>query len=129
MIDWSKYPNFSAKEFSCKHCGKGCIQPELLETLQSIRTTLGKPLVISSGYRCPEHPAEKSKSNPGEHTKGWAVDIAIHGQQALDLIFTAQTFHVKRIGLNQKGDKSGRFVHIGIGDRYKDGFPVGTWTY
>ena len=51
-------PNFVDDEFRCKHCGK---LPEkgmktlLIVLLQLLRNKVGKPLVITSGYRCPTH--------------------------------------------------------------------------
>lgn len=127
MMDWSKYKNFNEKEFSCKHTGKNRMRPEFMDILQQIRTTYGKPMVVSSGYRDKTHPAESSKKAPGEHYYGCAVDIAVQGQDALDLIVVAYGYGIRRIGLKQHG--SGRFVHIGMGDQLGLNFPSTIWTY
>lgn len=128
-IDWDKYPNFTADELACKHCKAQGITPEIMDILQSIRSSMEQPVFVSSGYRCVKHPVEQEKDKPGEHTYGMAVDIICHGARALEIIRLAQVQGVKRIGVHQKGIASGRFVHIGIADRYNLAFPVALWTY
>lgn len=129
MIDWSKYPNFDKKELACKHCGAEGITSEMMDILQSIRTELAQPIFINSGYRCHKHPVEQEKDAPGEHCHGMAVDIIAHGDRALRIIKMAQERGVRRIGLNQKGNASGRFIHLGIADKASLAFPVAIWTY
>lgn len=101
---------FSAEEFKCKHCGSDGIQESFTETLDAIRGDCSFPFVISSGYRCPEHPIEAKKESPGAHAAGYAADIAVSGEQALRVIEVALAHGIKRIGVNQKGD--GRFIHL-----------------
>lgn len=128
-IHWADYPNFTAKEMACKHCGAEGIQPEMMDVLQYIRTSMAKPLFVSSGFRCVKHPVEQEKRKPGEHSMGLAVDILCHGERALRIIELAQMIKVKRIGVHQKGAVGGRFVHLGIADRVSLEFPAGLWTY
>ena len=80
-MNWELYKNFTAKEFACQHCGKEGVKEELLNRLQALRTFLDFSFIVSSGYRCPNHPIEAKKSKPGTHATGLAVDI-----QALALI-------------------------------------------
>lgn len=129
MIDWSKYPNFKPEEFACKHCKREGIKSEIMDIMQGIRTDMDLPVFISSGYRCPQHPVEQEKDKPGEHCMGMAIDIICHGAKALQIIQFAQARGVKRIGVHQKGNPTGRFVHIGIADRHDLSFPVALWTY
>ena len=110
MIDWSSYQNFSAKEFDCSHCGKNEMQPDFLQKLQTLRNVYGKPMRITSGYRCPEHPIEAKKANPGAHSSGCACDVAVDGQQAYELMKHAFALGFTGIGVNQK--TSGRFIHL-----------------
>lgn len=50
---------------------------ELVETvLQPLRNTVGHPLRISSGYRCPELNREVNGVPNSQHIKGEAADIA-----------------------------------------------------
>jgi uncharacterized protein YcbK (DUF882 family) len=128
-IDWSNYPSFTQKELACKHCGADGIRHELMDVLQSIRFRLDRPIFISSGYRCVNHPAEQEKDKKGEHTLGLAVDVLCHGVRALEIIKLAQDRGIKRIGVHQKGNPSGRFIHLGIADQFTLSFPAGIWTY
>lgn len=128
-INWANYPNFTPKELACKHCGAEGITAEMMDILQYIRTSLEQPVFISSGFRCVKHPVEQEKDKPGEHTYGMAIDIICHGARALEIIKLAQAKGVRRIGVHQKGVANGRFVHIGIADRYNLAFPVALWTY
>jgi zinc D-Ala-D-Ala carboxypeptidase len=129
MIDWSKYPNFTPDELACKHCKENGIRSELLDVLQSIRADFAKPIFISSGYRCAKHPIEQEKGIPGEHTTGLAVDIICHGVNALRIINLALNKGVTRIGIHQKGNANGRFVHLGISNKFNSSFPAAIWTY
>ena len=106
------------------------MNPEMIKVLQAIRNHHGKPIFISSGYRCPKHPVESMKENRGEHTFGMAVDIICDGLVAHEMIRLSKELGVTRIGLNQKGRSSGRFIHIGIGDHFLPQFPKNAlWTY
>lgn len=112
MIDWSKYPNFSAKEFQCSHCGADGIKEGVLEKLQFMRTAYGKPMKITSGYRCPQHPIEVKKSVPGAHALGLAADIGVEGAEAYKILNLAFLQGFTGIGVQQKG--TGRFIHVDI---------------
>lgn len=109
-MDWSKYPNFSEAEFRCKHCGKVNMDPDFLSRLQAVRTAYGKPLVVTSGYRCPEHPIEAKKPNPGAHSMGKAADVAVRGTDAYLVLKLAIEQGFTGIGINQKGP--GRYLHL-----------------
>lgn len=71
--------NFTLEELcKCKHCGSFC-KPnnQLVKVLEQLRSKVGLPLIITSGYRCPKHPLEINKKATGQHTLGTAVDIRI----------------------------------------------------
>jgi uncharacterized protein YcbK (DUF882 family) len=110
-IDWGKYPNFKASEFACRHCGVVDMQPEFMNRLQALRTEYGKPMRITSGYRCPNHPVEARKPHSrGEHTLGMCADVACtNGTDRYQLITIALKHGFHRIGI-AKG-----FLHLGIG--------------
>jgi zinc D-Ala-D-Ala carboxypeptidase len=109
-MDWNKYPNFSAKEFDCSHCGKNEMRADFMERLQALRNAYGKPMRITSGYRCPEHPIEAKKAKPGSHASGCACDVGVEGQDAYQLLKLAFQLGFTGIGVQQKG--SGRFIHL-----------------
>jgi zinc D-Ala-D-Ala carboxypeptidase len=109
-MNWAEYENFSEAEFKCSHCGKVNMQPEFMKKLQMLRTAFAKPMRITSGYRCPEHPVEIKKTVSGAHTSGCAADIAVQGTEAHELLRLAFHFRFSGIGVQQRG--SGRFIHL-----------------
>ena len=109
----------SVKKTYEKHLQQGLIEPDpeqakLVDKLQVLRDDLGFPLVISSGYRCPEHPIEAKKSKPGTHALGLAVDIAVSHEKALQVLYKGIAHGFTGIGVNQKG--GGRFIHLDIAE-------------
>lgn len=110
MIDWTLYANFSKAEFDCTHCGKNEMKPEFLSRLQALRIAYGKPMTITSGYRCPHHPIEAQKIAPGAHASGLACDVAVRGADAHALLRHAFQLGFSGIGVQQKG--GGRFIHL-----------------
>jgi zinc D-Ala-D-Ala carboxypeptidase len=112
MVDWKKYPNFTAKELACQHCQADGIQPELMDKLQELRTRYGKPMRITSGYRCANHPIEARKTAPGAHALGLAADIGVEGAEAHRVLQLALELGFTGIGVQQKG--TGRFIHLDV---------------
>jgi hypothetical protein len=115
---------FSKRELACKHClkmGKTTEEAYYFEedfrtTLDRIRSDCGFALVVTSGYRCHDHPIEKAKLKPGAHSTGRAVDLAVSYDKAHKLLEVALAHGVKRIGVNQKGPFSERFIHLDDAD-------------
>jgi len=81
-----------------------------LRRLQALRYALGKPVLITSGYRSSEHTVEKKKSQPGTHTYGRAVDVGCSGEQAYELLAAALATGWTGVGIAQRG--AARFVHL-----------------
>lgn len=114
-VDWGQYPNFRKEEFNCRcGCGENRMRPEFMQRLQALRTAYGKPMLITSGYRCPKHPVEASKSQPGMHSTGLAADIGVSGSDAVQVLRLALIAGFRGIGVQQKG--SGRFIHVDLRD-------------
>lgn len=74
----SKY--FNLKEFACK--GEGCCggssphpHPDLLKGLDKLRDMIGKPILITSGFRCNIHNYKIGGAVASFHRLGMAVDI------------------------------------------------------
>lgn len=96
-----------------------------MEALQQVRQQFGKPMIVTSGYRAPAHPVEAAKPRPGEHTLGRAVDVAVSGADALNLLTIAVNHKLNRIGVKQHG--SARYLHLGMSSA---GFPGPViWSY
>ena len=105
--------HFSRAELQCKcGCGRMEIPAELLRKLEELREAFARPMIVSSGYRCPRHNAAVSNTgNAGPHTMG-AVDIAVAGADAHRLLHLAFLVGFTGIGIKQKGPFPGRFIHL-----------------
>lgn len=70
--------NFKIKEFACKD-GTDVIwvTEELVEVLQTIRNHFGKPVIINSAYRTPEHNEKVGGTKYSHHMLGEAADIRV----------------------------------------------------
>ena len=113
--DWSIYPNFRRDEFGCKcGCGRSEMQAEFMGRLQALRYAYGKPMLVTSGFRCANHPAESIKPMPGvgTHSQGIAADIGVSGADAQRLLRLALEANFTGVGIQQKGH--GRFIHLDI---------------
>jgi len=124
--DKERWPNFSEQEFVCKcGCGVNGMQAPFLDKLQTLRTAYGKPMPISSGYRCSKHNQVVSSTGPnGPHTTGLAADIAVDRADAHHLLECALVLGFKGIGVQQKG--TGRFIHV---DTISDSGRPTVWSY
>lgn len=127
--DHARWPNFAPSEFVCRETASLAMDGPFLDKLQALRTKLGFPLVISSGYRSTSHSIEKAKASPGVHCTGKAADIAVCSRDADRLIRTAIELGFVGIGIKQHGDYSKRYVHL---DTVPDGNGFARpmiWTY
>lgn len=102
--------HFNITEFHCKGAKCGCTQtlhdPALSAYLQQIREHFGKPLHITSGYRCPKHNEAVGGTANSLHTKGMAADFVISGIKPLEIAQYAEQIGINGIGLYDN------FVHI-----------------
>lgn len=105
---------FSLDEFKCKCCGE---LPEqgmssvLLEKLDTLRGMIGKPIIVTSGYRCPIHNRNVGGVKSSTHVKGNGVDIVC------DVPYSYLVAMVERVGFDGVGlyPEQG-FIHIDCRD-------------
>jgi zinc D-Ala-D-Ala carboxypeptidase len=102
--------HFSEDEFRCKdNCGKVHVDPGLIYLLEKALELLGRPIVIHSGFRCPEHNKAVGGTPQSAHLTGEAADIVCaFSADRYDLLRTFLTLGVTRIGIG-----SG-FIHIDV---------------
>lgn len=91
--------NFSYREFersdTAKRYGicnaintaavRDAVRELTLEVLQPLRDRIGLPIIITSGYRCPELNAMICGSATSQHKTGEAADIKVTGMSSFDL--------------------------------------------
>ncbi|NIT03521.1 DUF882 domain-containing protein [Candidatus Saccharibacteria bacterium] len=68
---------FYEDEFACPCCGEVKIDSDLIARLDYLRTELGAPIEIASGYRCPTYNKSLGGARYSAHTIGMAADISI----------------------------------------------------
>lgn len=106
--------HFRITEFECR-CGCGRVEMNLmfLNALDQLREKYGKPLVVTSGYRCPSYNSKVSSTGPtGPHTTGKAADLRVDRGDAYRLLKLALDAGFTGIGVQQKG--GGRFIHLDL---------------
>lgn len=120
------WPNFSAFEMRCQKTGRLQISPVFMDALQHVRRVVGIPMIVTSGWRSPEHnqAVSHTKSREGPHPDSQAVDVAVSRSDAFNVMRAAISTGFKGIGLKQHGD--GRYLHIDMWHRRETGI---VWTY
>ena len=106
--------HFSRSELQC-HCGCGRCEMDaaFMVRLEQLRVAFGNPMHLSSAYRCPEYNARISHTGShGPHTTGRAVDVLVSGEDAYRLVQLALELGFTGIGINQKGPREKRFIHL-----------------
>ena len=110
------WPHFTHAELKCKcGCGENKMDDVFMSKIENLRAAWGKPMKVSSAYRCQKYNSEVSSTGlTGPHTTGKAIDFAIAGDQAFHLVEAAIIHKFTGIGVSQKGDWDKRFIHIDL---------------
>jgi len=82
--------NFDLKEFASGDGQQPCAKTlqnltELAKNLEVLRTHLGKPIQITSGFRSKEHNIKIGGALNSFHVLGMAADIKVKGLNTIDL--------------------------------------------
>lgn len=119
-MSWD-YRYFTEKEMAC-HCGCGKLpEPGFMHFLEAMRQRADFPFVITSGARCADYNFKVTGKRDGAHVRGLAADIKVYGERALRVVELALQYGMTGIGVNQKGNIPGRYVHV---DSVPAGDPV-----
>ena len=105
--EW-RWPSFSPEELACRGTGKLLIVPEAMDKLQALRDRLGKPMIINSGYRSPEHNRAVGGATGSKHMQGIAFDVRMDNHDPDAYIAAALAVGFKGIGTYPKQN----FVHV-----------------
>ena len=117
-----RWPNFSPAEIACRGTGSLRIDTEAMDRLQALRDRLGKPLIVRSAYRSPEHNRAVGGAPASKHLDGTAFDIAMSNHDPA--AFEAAAREVGFLGFGFY-PRSG-FMHIDLGPArvWGERFPV-----
>lgn len=78
--------HFKVREFACKDGSQVVFIDDYLVTILDIlRDKIGKPVIITSGYRTPAWNAKCDGAKYSYHMRGMAADIKVNGMSAKEL--------------------------------------------
>ena len=129
--------NFKLSEFEDTRTGEVRIDPDLIKVLQQIRTEIGKPIQITSGYRTKQTHVDIYKKQYSDdwgdhiawgskHLLGKAVDFTIISgkdedyEKSIEIAIRSGLIH----GIGN-GFKKGLFIHIDT----RDSKEIVRWNY
>lgn len=127
-MSWDYFPE---EELMCKcGCNTAYMDANFMRKLTSLREAAHFKFPLTSAYRCPIHNHSISKTGmDGPHTTGRAVDIALYGAQAHWILSHAGMHGMTGIGISQKGDYSGRIIHLDDLENGRRQPRPWVWTY
>ena len=124
-------PHFTYKELACRCCGSYTADPRLLLCLEWLRHEISlmrnadTPIIITSGYRCPQHNAAVGGSKSSLHMLGLAADFVkpagIDWRPLYDRLSSLPL--VGGLGLYPRRN----FIHVDVRTKNPNGSSV-TWS-
>lgn len=98
--------------FACQcGCGENKADRKIVAMLADVERVLGRPLVVTSGYRCPKHNAEVGGVAGSAHTLGLAADLSCVGdRERFKLVNALLSCGFVRIGIGKT------YVHADVSD-------------
>ncbi len=82
--------------------------------LEHVRSILGFPVMVSSGYRCPQLNAAIGGSKRSAHLRGLAADFTVPAYGSPHKI--ARVLAASELPFDQLIHEYGRWVHLGLAD-------------
>ncbi len=116
-----RWPNFSPAEIACRGTGKLLINEAALDKLQALRDRFGKPLIVRSAYRSPEHNRAVGGVARSKHLIGAAFDISMANHDPVAFETTARAVGFTGFGFYPRQN----FMHVDTGRarQWGDQFP------
>ena len=117
-----RWANFSPAEIACRGNGSIKINEDALDCLQALRDLLGKPMIVLSGYRSPEHNRRVGGARASKHMEGTAFDISMANHDPVAFEAAARKAGFLGFGFYPRSG----FMHIDLGPARSWGerFPV-----
>lgn len=117
-----RWPNFSPSEIACRGTGQLLINGAALDRLQALRDHLGKPLIVRSAYRSPEHNRAVGGAKRSKHLIGAAFDVAMENHDPVAFEAAAREIGLLGFGFYPRSG----FMHVDLGParQWGEKFPV-----
>ena len=116
--EW-RWPNFRPAEFACRGepgFGSLYIAVALLDRLQALRERMGRPIVVTSGYRSPGYNASLSGAAPrSTHVQGLAADISMGNFLGDEARLYRQAREIGFTGFGFYPEYRNVFMHLDLG--------------
>src|SRR5690606_10132270 len=102
--------NFTVSEFRSKDgANQVVISKALVDMLQKLRDKIGKPVIINSAYRTPQHNAAVGGASSSQHMYGTGADIRVDGMSPKELGRIA-----REVGFPYVKDDYPSHVHVDV---------------
>ncbi|WMS41869.1 D-Ala-D-Ala carboxypeptidase family metallohydrolase [Acuticoccus sp. MNP-M23] len=105
-----RWPNFSPPEIACRGTGKLLVNEPALDELQALRDRLGKPLIVRSAYRSPEHNRAVGGATRSKRLDGAAFDITMANHDPVAFEAAAREVGFIRFGFYPRSG----FIHVDL---------------
>ncbi|MBJ6372768.1 YcbK family protein [Sedimentitalea arenosa] len=117
-----RWASFSPAEIACRGTGKLLVNEAALDKLQSLRDQLGKPLIVRSAFRSPEHNHAVGGAKRSKHLTGAAFDIAMSNHDPVAFEEAARAVGFLGFGFYPRSG----FMHVDLGParQWGERFPV-----
>ena len=111
--DSKRWPNFKPGEIACHRTGKVVVHEPSLDLLQKLRTRIGSPFFVTSGYRSPEHNRTlRGAAKNSFHLEGIAFDINMRNLNPHEFFREAEAIGFDGIGTYPPKNGGNNFIHI-----------------
>lgn len=106
-----RWPNFHPSEIACRGTGRVAFDFEALDKLQALRKLRGRPIILNSAYRSPEHNRAVDGAKNSEHLKAKAFDVSMSNHNPEEYERDARAVGFTGFGFYPKSN----FIHADTG--------------
>jgi zinc D-Ala-D-Ala carboxypeptidase len=118
--EW-RWPNFRPAEFACRGAPEFAslrISVSLLDRLQALRERVGRPMVVTSGYRSAGYNATLvGAAKNSTHVQGLAADISMGNFLGDEALFYREALSLGFTGFGFYPEYRNIFMHLDLGPR------------
>ena len=113
-----RWPSFSPEEMACRGTGKLLVHEPSMVKLQALRDAIGKPFIVNSAYRSPEHNRRVGGASRSQHLHGRAFDISMANHHPHAFEMAARRGGFNGIGTYPPKNGAYNFLHIDTRQNY-----------